>query len=26
VKVIDRDVQFQMGESSRAPWWALAVK
>jgi DNA ligase (NAD+) len=26
VKVIDRDVQFQMGESSRAPWWALACK
>jgi len=26
VKVIDREVQFQMGESSRAPWWALAVK
>lgn len=26
VKVIDRDVQFQMGESSRAPRWALAVK
>jgi len=26
VKVIDRDVQFQMGESTRAPWWALAVK
>jgi len=26
VKVIDRDVQFQMGESSRAPRWALACK
>jgi len=26
VKVIDREVQFQMGESSRAPWWALACK
>jgi DNA ligase (NAD+) len=26
VKVIDRDVQFQMGESSKAPWWALACK
>jgi hypothetical protein len=24
--VIDREVQFQMGESSRAPFWALAVK
>ena len=26
VKVIDREVQFQMGESSKAPWWALACK
>lgn len=26
VKVIDRERQFQMGESSRAPFWALAVK
>ena len=26
VKVIDREQQFQMGESSRAPWWALACK
>ena len=26
VKVIDRERQFQMGESSRAPRWALAVK
>jgi NAD-dependent DNA ligase len=26
VKVIDREVQRQMGESSRAPWWALACK
>jgi NAD-dependent DNA ligase len=26
VKVIDREVQFQMGESSKAPRWALACK
>lgn len=26
VKVIDRGLQREMGESSRAPWWALAVK
>jgi DNA ligase (NAD+) len=26
VKVIDRELQREMGESSRAPWWALAVK
>ena len=26
VKVIDRDVQFQMGESTKAPRWALACK
>lgn len=26
VKVIDRETQCQMGESSKAPWWALACK
>jgi DNA ligase (NAD+) len=26
VKVIDRELQREMGESSRAPWWALALK
>jgi len=26
VKVVDRELQREMGESSRAPFWALAVK
>ena len=26
VKVIDREVQREMGESTKAPWWALACK